>query len=578
MLQLRLFALGWPRLPGFGGLTAFRSRPYVSCGTERLINRLLKRSAPPDTGTALGVDSVAAGPPYLPRAPLRSILWSSPYVHEATLNLGQPRVAVTRAEFEAAFQSKIEREQARVNRRLRQLSAGQFARSREVQEQQIARYYWDPLDPSTCGIASSVVQRACAFPILPQLILTPHLIVDVLPVSPQEFSYRYGVTEEQFRALVDSGFVIPNLYYYYNNGWREYGRRRKLWNIALHDSARINAIWITSYLNTICDFSRHLIDAEEFLRRQLHSFTRHERREVELAMGGHVPSVDGLPRVFGQRLAYLEVLGEDTAAFRLLLDAIRRYWTTPGKRADALRILTPAKALFASRITAAYGGHEHLSQDNHDGIHSAAFAVATRLSHSRGVNAAIDRLEISSGRRPEIEFALHILREHTSNLLPRLPVPRHSTQERSQSCCILDNDAFITFMTFLGRDEIRERRLGSFLDAMLLQLLTEGVVSPSVHDFSFLLEDLESRLRSWPHLARLLERVAMLLYTGGGVLSKTPPDEDSVIMTGLLSNLGRAFELTAGKLRQRENCSYFMPRRMRILCSQWRRLRQTLAQ
>jgi hypothetical protein len=51
-------------------------------------------------------------------------------------------------------------------------------------------------------------------PILWQLTIQPTLIVDLEPLSHDDFVLRTGITPEQFAILAREGFIIPNLYEY----------------------------------------------------------------------------------------------------------------------------------------------------------------------------------------------------------------------------------------------------------------------------------------------------------------------------------------------------------------------------
>ena len=54
-------------------------------------------------------------------------------------------------------------------------------------------------------------------------MVEPRLLVDIYPDStPDEFQSRHGLTIEHMTELAIAGYIIPNIYYYKNDGLKKY--------------------------------------------------------------------------------------------------------------------------------------------------------------------------------------------------------------------------------------------------------------------------------------------------------------------------------------------------------------------
>lgn len=135
--------------------------------------------------------------------------------------------------FAALMEKKVQEQEREVQRAYDKLTDA----SPSADESAIVRtFYWGSRNEFSCGVAHEVYDPHFRFPVLPQLLVTPRLIVNILPMPTSEFSYRYGVTPTQMRRLADEEFVVPNVYYFLLNGWQAYSKYRSLWPLLEHSS------------------------------------------------------------------------------------------------------------------------------------------------------------------------------------------------------------------------------------------------------------------------------------------------------------------------------------------------------
>lgn len=184
-----------------------------------------------------------------------------------------------------------------------------------------------------------------------QLLLTPALTVDIAPLPEKTFIAHYGVTVDQMVALAEEHFIIPNIYYYRDGGWRDYLPHRQLAQFLIR-YGRTNTEWIVAYLQARYGFSAVEDECTEYFRSV--PLSAAEQTEVLAACYGRIKTWDRFAAAYGQRLAYIKVLGGHE--FTAVVDWIREQYRRPHARVHAIRLLNASKVLVATETTGAYGG------------------------------------------------------------------------------------------------------------------------------------------------------------------------------------------------------------------------------
>lgn len=251
-----------------------------------------------------------------------------------------------------------------------------------------ADFFWETARRGKPKVWGSSAPAKYRQPLLPQLLLTPHLLVDMYDDEEEAFAQRYGVTLKQMHQLCEEEFVIPFIYLRKNEAWRSYARVPSLAAIIERFGVPHTDL-IEYYLNTKYRFHNVQANAEDFFRSV--NVPESEQSAIIAAAHGSLKADewDKVPGYFGQRLAYLTVLG--SAEAQKTVNRIKDDYCSPATRCTALSILNGAKALIASPVTAAFEGRLSIAFEQSIDI-TTALAAAT--STARDLSGAIGHAEV----------------------------------------------------------------------------------------------------------------------------------------------------------------------------------------
>lgn len=402
---------------------------------------------------------------------------------------------------------------------------------------------------------------------MPQLLVTPRLIVDLVPLPKEEFSRRYGVTPEQMLQLTEEGFLVPNVYHFFRDGWRDYANYRSLWQILKHRSTRINALWISAYLDKRHRFSSISTKAASFFETQLPMIESNESKRILNALGGAATSLERIPDICGHQLAYLQTLGKNTCGE--IVEEIQNKWETNGSRAEAIRLLKATQGLTVGALTAAFGGRSHLTRPLYDRITEVyGKPLPVRASHSphdilRQLSARQDLLR-------EAEFCVHVANELDG--LRLLPANSHSTSISLTGAFPLGENQFKNFVKTLKRGRVRRGEWGRWADEITEYLRGNGE-RPDLAAYRDLWREIDSNLKPMPFFPLFLEKISRAFFGLRNVQALGPPTEESVAAQVIFDQLGRGAECLARNLKGRVRVSLWHTSVPRPLCQKWWRIR-----
>lgn len=470
-----------------------------------------------------------------------------------------------RAKFTALIDNKIQEQSTLVDRRYEEF---QTRKLRSQNEADLARsFYWCELDSFSCGTAAYVSDPSFNFPLLPQLLVTPHLIVDLIPLPKKEFSRRYGVTPEQMLELTEQGFVIPNIYHFYHDGWRDYAPYRSLWPIVNHKATRINALWISAYLDRRHRFSSIKEKATSFFEAQLSRIKSHESKNIVNALGGATSSLERIPSICGHQLAYLQTLGKNTCGD--YVGDIQKMWQTDGSRAEAIRLLGAAQDLTVGALTAAFGGRSHLTRPLYDRA-IAVFGRPLPVSASHSPHDILRQLGARQDLLREAEFCVEVANELDG--LRLLPGTSHSTSSSLVNAFPLGESNFKDFVKTLNRDRVRSGEWGRWADEMTEYLRGKGQ-RPDLRAYRDLWREIDSNLKPMPFFSDFLEKISRVSFDLRNMETLGPPSKESVVLQVIFDQLGRGAKCLATNLKGRVLVSLWRTSVPRPLCRQWWRIR-----
>lgn len=473
--------------------------------------------------------------------------------------------------FESAMQEKIAKEREIVDRRYKEILQNRSIQPGDQLDSLAGLFYWGDRDLRTCGSASIFTQVEFSFPLLPQLLMTPCLIVDILPLPEFEYKRRYGLTIEQLQWLIDGGFVIPNIYYYFDDGWREYSKFEFLWPILLHKFSRINAEWIATFFDKQ-RFSNKKLTAEKFFAEEISKVTNEEVSEILAGMRRAIPSVDRLPAVCGHQLAYLEVSKDWNFRLAKVLATIRRQWKTSGQRSAAIRLLKAAQGLVIGALTAAYGGRSHMLHPQYDEYQEYAARVIP-LKEGTDAIELLRELELRDDLRLQASFCVHIVNELSSlNLLLK---EEHERASELGDVFPLNDEDFDKFKNILQKEVIRQGALAMFADEMRSSLIETGV-PPDTHAYLSMRDQLTELVKPWPFLPKFLHHISTVSRDVAQLQLSAPPSDLGLALFISFSQFSGVTSFAAEKLEGKEYIALWASSKSRVLCDQWRKIRRQM--
>jgi hypothetical protein len=366
----------------------------------------------------------------------------------------------------------------------------------------ISQYYWGRSELNAHGIATRPNRD---FSLLPQLLATPKLIVDIHPLPTIDFVSLYGLTPRQMTILAEDGFIIPNMYFYKNDGWKKYSQYPEAAELLIAHG-RPNSEWISAYLDKQHGFARKEQLNVEMLRRPTVAAT--ERKRIIAACNGRLKDWNTFAPIYGTRLTYIEVLGGE--AFRNLVDFIKNDFQIPGRRAEAVHLINSAYFLTAKTMTAAYGAKAAFTPEDIREL-SAAQPLVESLTPLAGTGVVRrKKLEIESRVRQSGE------QRYLTDLVKRIADFNHDTQPSAfaEPLSELSNEQFAAFRDALW--SVKDGEVGRAVDQMTLALArdSEGFEIAARH-YREMEKDLNSKLRCLSPIGTFLaDSGAMMLNLG----------------------------------------------------------------
>ncbi len=411
----------------------------------------------------------------------------------------------------------------------------------------IQEYYWGSQRPELYGV-SAVPQPGNS--ILSQLLLTPALIVDILPLPSARFVEIYGVDSDQMYALADEGFIIPNIYHYKSDGWRDYLPYPSIVNLLVR-YGRPNAEWITAYLEKAYGFARVEERHTEFFNSV--DLSSAERDEVIAASHNRVNRWERFAPIYGQRLAYIEVLGGET--FAEVVQWIQEQYQHRVGRVKAIQVLNASKHLIATETTAAYGGVATYVPDNLKDI-SASLAMIRELT-PRKLKPPI-----------AVPLAAYEFAEELSQRARRVRLPSFGMKEHPPTAP-LSKAEFRKYKEILR--SLRDGRLGRLVDEMTAAISDQtSDLAPTLDEYRELAIELDSRLRPIAPVAAGLDRLGSFFLK----VDKMEPPQDDFVSWWFF--LGNQVKLTAAALHEVEVTPLFHHGRPRRLYTEWKAVKRAI--
>ena len=436
------------------------------------------------------------------------------------------------------------RNQGRLERRIND-ELDRIGRELAKKPGSVEEYYWSSAKIRNFGVSTTPAPGAS---VPAQLLVTPRLIVDIHPLSPGKFAAYYGVDAAQLTKLAYMGFVVPNFYHYKSEGWQDYLEYPPLVDL-LAEFGRVNSEWITRYLSEVTDYRNAERRCSTFFREV--RVSESDRESVLNATHRAVTHWDRFPEVYGQRLAYIEVLGGEK--LKPVVSAIKDWYRDPGRRIDAVKVLCAAKALIATEVTAAYGGVVTDSEQTLSDVRQAIDTLEDLLGKR-------PRLTARRVRRSEIHFAEELIAKTKRVKLHRFG---ESPPRRKVA---LTSAEFKKFIKVLGK--VKDGRLGELMDAMSMSLDPTNQADLSLDEYREVARELDEDLRWLAPVAVGLDRIGNSLM----ILDESSPRTDDFWWTLLGPNV----KVFAARLHGHEMTPLVRRRHPRRLYVRWRSVKRAL--
>lgn len=423
----------------------------------------------------------------------------------------------------------------------------------------VRQYYWGASKIAAHGMSG---RPDGSYSLIPQLLGTPHLIVDILPIPSREFVHRYGLTLHQMSELAERGHIIPNIYHYKGGAWKEYGKYPAVTKLLIQ-YGRPNNEWITSYLECKYHFSRSEQEHTQDLL-DLRLTKRQQGRAID-ATHGRLSTWQAFCSVYGQRLAYIDVLGGDTHKNTVLW--IKRNIRNPALCKEAVKVLNASKRLIASETTAAFGGK--LIHTPTDLLEiKEALPILTQLDPKTYSGfARLRRAEFES--KPMVD-ARRYLQSVVDRIAKRVPAARESISAIGE----LDAPQFASYLRAL--EAVKDGRVGALVDRMTTSLLcSERGFELAFSEYLELERELNDSLKALAPVGSVLQQIGSFLLR----VDDQTPDEalPEKIKLGIVS-LGATFVLVGAALKNKEILPFWRlwGRRSVQLCGSWRAVKTAL--
>lgn len=362
----------------------------------------------------------------------------------------------------------------------------------------IENYYWG--SGTKFGVRGISAAPAPNRSIWRQLLLVPNLIVNIHPLPQREFITTYGVDIDQMNQLADEEFIIPNIYNYINNEWRQYLKYPRIADL-LSKYGRANYEWIGQYLEAHYGFKEKKRKYINFFQENI--VTNSDIKRINEIAYGNIQSKDQFAKVYGQRLAYIDVLGDGKSA--LVLDFIKDLYKEKKWRfrSQAIKVLNGSKNWVATETTAAFGGQAINSEED---ITEIRMALSVWEQLAPGYDPKSPKTSPVALRGVEAYVPDVIRRIGAIEFPPARDVGKRKFDK-------LSDTQFIQFKKLLHKLKEMNGPLGRYLDKATEQLAgPTGDAAPSLEDLRKLEAEIDSEFISLAPISRLCRPVCSFLY------------------------------------------------------------------
>ncbi len=396
-----------------------------------------------------------------------------------------------------------------------------------------------------------------------QLLLTPSLIVDIIPCSAKKFVEYYGMDVTQMRILVERGYIIPNFYHYKNNGWQDY---LKFPSVArfLANHGRSNTKWIQDYLEIRHNFEDIENEKIAFFTRINNEVEDREAKQLIEASHGRIVDWETFAGMYGRRLAYLQTLGGND--LEGVVKWIEDSYQVPHLRVTAIRLLNAAKFSLVSETTAAFGG-----QYTYDEDHVKDFRSSLPYLRQLAPGLKLEDLTLQEGLSSEaLAYAQDVIRRLNKVEFPRvLQITEPKTDK-------LAKQAFDDLLILLDRLKREEGPLGRHINNMTEEIMRKGQdLEPTLAAYRKLEAEIESEFWRLGSLRTATQNLGSILTHFAGM---DPSGYSDPIRSGLTyaSGLVADFLVSFQKEKQEFIPAFPFRSRPKRLFADWRTVKQVL--
>lgn len=393
-----------------------------------------------------------------------------------------------------------------------------------------------------------------------QLLLTPALIVDILPVPHRQFVEYYGMDATQMLKLAEKGYIIPNFYHFKNNKWRNYAKYPSITKL-LANYGRANTLWIKEYLSVRYDFESIENDKTDFFININNKLGDAEVKQLMEASHGRIEDWASFATVYGQRLAYIHAIGGNK--YEGAVKWIEKSFETPGLRVTAITTLNAIKNLIASETTAAYGGQ---STDVEENVQD----FSASLPYLRQLVPASD---LAGHEMRDISPEVHAYVQDVVRRLAKVEVPE-ATRIKEGKSDRLGTPAFEQLQELLKKLKKEDGPLGRHINNLTEEIISTGKdLEPTLQSLRKLEAEIESEFWHFRGLRKTLDDLGSTL-TRFGV---TSPDYSDPHLSMLAWASGAGAELLAKfQSAELEMIPIRFRSRPRRLYADWKKVKRLL--
>lgn len=282
-------------------------------------------------------------------------------------------------------------------------------------------------------------------PILWQLTVQPTLIVDVWPMSHDEFKSQYGINPDQFAELAREDFIIPNLYHYDSDRANDFAGHEAFSDVLMpilafeQTRCRINSIRRAPFLQALAGstFDALFNKGKELFEPGLSTLTPDQRKALTRS-----EDLSGALQRTASQWAYIITLrGHDEWTEKITQDGV-------GDVQREIRRLTARYSAAAAPYTAAFGGAHLVPPRQIDALRDEGGALQ--------FVSPDNRRDLDQERWPGLQALMEVgLIRYTLDT----PVP----EQTLETPAVPEDRHFANFLAFLRDTKARRIRMQGFL-------------------------------------------------------------------------------------------------------------------